>query len=111
MSGKEVYKQAVIAMLAAARRAIDEAGLTVDDIACVIPHQANLRIIEAIGERLGIPREKVFVNVDRYGNTSAAAVAIALDEANRSGRIKSGDYVLMVVFGGGLTWASTIVEW
>jgi 3-oxoacyl-[acyl-carrier-protein] synthase-3 len=70
-----------------------------------------LRIIEAIGERLGIPREKVFVNVDRYGNTSAAAVAIALDEANRSGRIKSGDYVLMVVFGGGLTWASTIVEW
>ena len=82
-----------------------------DDIACVIPHQANLRIIEAIGERLGIPREKVFVNVDRYGNTSAAAVAIALDEANRSGRIKSGDYVLMVVFGGGLTWASTIVEW
>ena len=70
-----------------------------------------MRIIEAIGERLGIPREKVFVNVDRYGNTSAAAVAIALDEANRSGRIKSGDYVLMVVFGGGLTWASTIVEW
>ena len=89
----------------------DEAGLTVDDIACVIPHQANLRIIEAIGERLGISREKVFVNVDRYGNTSAAAVAIALDEANRSGRIKAGDYVLMVVFGGGLTWASTIVEW
>ncbi len=80
-------------------------------VACVIPHQANLRIIEAIGERLGIPREKVFVNVDRYGNTSAAAVAIALDEANRAGRIKSGDYVLMVVFGGGLTWASTIVEW
>jgi 3-oxoacyl-[acyl-carrier-protein] synthase-3 len=111
MSGKEVYKQAVTAMLAAARKAIDQAGLTVDDIACVIPHQANLRIIESIGERLGIPREKVFVNVDRYGNTSAAAVAIALDEANRSGRIKSGDYVLMVVFGGGLTWASTIVEW
>src|SRR2546425_1972182 len=111
MSGKEVYKQAVTAMLAAARKAIDQAGLTVADIACVIPHQANLRIIEAIGERLGIPREKVFVNVDRYGNTSAAAVAIALDEANRSGRIKRGDYVLMVVFGGGLTWASTILEW
>jgi 3-oxoacyl-[acyl-carrier-protein] synthase-3 len=83
----------------------------VEDIACVIPHQANLRIIEAIGERLGIPREKVFVNVDRYGNTSAASVGIALDEANRSGRIKRGDYVLMVVFGGGLTWASTLVEW
>jgi 3-oxoacyl-[acyl-carrier-protein] synthase-3 len=111
MSGKEVYKHAVTVMLAAARKAIDDAGLSVDDIACVIPHQANLRIIEAIGERLGIPREKVFVNVDRYGNTSAAAVAIALDEANRSGRIKPGDYVLMVVFGGGLTWASTVIEW
>jgi 3-oxoacyl-[acyl-carrier-protein] synthase-3 len=111
MSGKEVYKQAVTAMLAAAKKALDQAGLSVDDIACVIPHQANLRIIEAIGERLGIPREKVFVNVDRYGNTSAAAVAIALDEANRSGRIKAGDYVLMVVFGGGLTWASTIIQW
>jgi 3-oxoacyl-[acyl-carrier-protein] synthase-3 len=106
-----VYKQAVIAMLGAARKAIDDAGLRVEDIACVIPHQANLRIIEAIGERLGIPREKVFVNVDRYGNTSAASVGIALDEANRSGRIKRGDYVLMVVFGGGLTWASTLVEW
>jgi 3-oxoacyl-[acyl-carrier-protein] synthase III len=111
MSGKEVYKQAVTAMLAASRKAIEQAGLTVEDIACIIPHQANLRIIEAVGERLGIPREKVFVNVDRYGNTSAAAVAIALDEANRSGQIKKGDYVLMVVFGGGLTWASTIVEW
>src|SRR5438552_1988438 len=111
MSGKEVYKQAVIAMLAAARKAIDQAGLTVADIACVIPHQANLRIIEAIGERLGIPREKVLVNVDRYGNTSAASVAIAVDEANRSGSIKSVHSVLMAVCGGGLTWASTIVEW
>jgi 3-oxoacyl-[acyl-carrier-protein] synthase-3 len=70
-----------------------------------------VRIINAIADRLGISRDKMFVNVDRYGNTSAAAVAIALDEANRSGRIKSGDYVLMVVFGGGLTWASTIIEW
>jgi 3-oxoacyl-[acyl-carrier-protein] synthase-3 len=70
-----------------------------------------LRIIEAIADRLGISRDKVFVNLDRYGNTSAAAVAIALDEANRSGRIKPGDYVLMIVFGGGLTWASTIIEW
>src|SRR5256884_5837744 len=110
MSGKEVYKQAVIAMLAAARKAIDDAGLSVEDIACVIPHQANLRIIEAIGERLGIPREKVFVNVDRYGNTSPAALAIALHEANRSVRIKAGGYVLIGVFGGGMTWASTLVE-
>src|SRR5438270_8362221 len=111
MTGKEVYKQAVTAMLSAAKKALEQAGLSIQDIACVIPHQANVRIINAIADRLGISRDKMFVNVDRYGNTSAAAVAIALDEANRSGRIKSGDYVLMVVFGGGLTWASTIIEW
>jgi 3-oxoacyl-[acyl-carrier-protein] synthase-3 len=111
MTGKEVYKQAVTAMLSAAKKALEQAGLSIHDIACVIPHQANVRIINAIADRLGISRDKMFVNVDRYGNTSAAAVAIALDEANRSGRIKPGDYVLMVVFGGGLTWASTIIEW
>src|SRR5438552_11512489 len=88
MTGKEVYKQAVTAMLSAAKKALDEAGLSINDIACVIPHQANLRIIEAIADRLGISRDKMFVNLYRYGNTSAAAVAIALDEANRSGRIK-----------------------
>jgi 3-oxoacyl-[acyl-carrier-protein] synthase-3 len=111
MSGKEVYKQAITAMLNASKKALDQAGLTIDDISCVIPHQANVRIIEAIADRLKIPIEKFYVNLDRYGNTSAAAVAIALDEANRSGRIKAGDYVLMVVFGGGLTWASTVIEW
>ena len=111
MTGKDVYKQAVIAMLRAAQKALDQAGLSIDDIACVIPHQANLRIIEAIADRLKIPLDRFYVNLDKYGNTSAAAVAIALDEANRSGRIKPGDYILMVVFGGGLTWASTIVEW
>src|SRR5882724_1097759 len=111
MMGKEVYKQAVTAMLNAARKVLDQAGLSIEDIACVIPHQANVRIIEAIADRLKIPLEKFYVNVDKYGNTSAAAVAIALDEANRSGRIKPGDFVLMVVFGGGLTWASTVIEW
>lgn len=111
MSGKDVYKQAVISMIDASNKALEKAGLTIEDIACIIPHQANVRIIEAIADRLKIPLERFFINVDRYGNTSAAAVAIALDEANRSGRIKEGDYVLMVVFGGGLTWASTVVEW
>jgi 3-oxoacyl-[acyl-carrier-protein] synthase-3 len=111
MTGKDVYKQAVISMLSASKKALEQAGLTTDDIACVIPHQANLRIIEAIADRLKIPLDRFFVNLDKYGNTSAAAVAMALDEANRSGRIKRGDYVLMVVFGGGLTWASTVVEW
>jgi 3-oxoacyl-[acyl-carrier-protein] synthase-3 len=111
MSGKDVYKQAVTAMMAASKTVLDQAGLTIDDIACVIPHQANVRIIEAIADRLKIPIDRFFVNLDRYGNTSAAAVAIALDEANRTGRIKAGDYILMVVFGGGLTWASTVIEW
>src|SRR5205823_1621893 len=111
MTGKEVYKQAVIAMVNASRKVLADTGLTADDIACVIPHQANLRIIEAIADRLKIPLERFYVNLDKYGNTSAAAVAMALDEANRTGRIQRGDYVLMVVFGGGLTWASTVVEW
>ncbi len=111
MLGKEVYKQAVTAMVGASKKVLADAGLTADDIACVIPHQANLRIIEAIADRLKISLDRFYVNLDKYGNTSAAAVAIALDEANRTGRIKHGDYVLMVVFGGGLTWASTIIEW
>jgi 3-oxoacyl-[acyl-carrier-protein] synthase-3 len=98
-------------MVSASQKVLADAGLTADDIACVIPHQANLRIIEAIADRLKIPLERFYVNLDKYGNTSAAAVAMALDEANRTGRIKQGDYVLMVVFGGGLTWASTIIEW
>ena len=111
MTGKEVYKQAVTAMVSASQKALEKAGLTSQDLACVIPHQANLRIIEAIAGRLDISLDRFYVNLDRYGNTSAAAVAMALDEANRTGRIKPGDYVLMVVFGGGLTWASTVIEW
>jgi 3-oxoacyl-[acyl-carrier-protein] synthase-3 len=111
MAGKEVYKQAVTAMLNAANRALKDAGLNYDDIACVIPHQANIRIIEAIAERMALPMDKFYVNLDRFGNTSAAAVAIALDEAHRTGRIKIGDYILLVVFGGGLTWASSVVQW
>jgi 3-oxoacyl-[acyl-carrier-protein] synthase-3 len=111
MVGRDVYKQAVTSMFNACKTVLEKAGLTTDDVACVIPHQANIRIIEAIADRLKIPLGNFFVNLDKYGNTSAAAVAIALDEANRTGRIKRGDYVLLVVFGGGLTWASALIEW
>jgi 3-oxoacyl-[acyl-carrier-protein] synthase III len=111
MLGKETYKQAVTSMFNAANRVLDEAGLQYEDIGCVIPHQANLRIIEAIAQRMGLPIEKFYVNLDRFGNTSAAAVAIALDEAHRTGRIQTGDYILLVVFGGGLTWGSSVIHW
>jgi 3-oxoacyl-[acyl-carrier-protein] synthase III len=111
MQGKETYKQAVTAMTEAADRALEAAGLQYDDIACVIPHQANMRIIEAIANRMNLPMEKFYVNLEKYGNTSAAAVAIALDEAHRTGRFKIGDYILLVVFGGGLTWASSVIQW
>jgi 3-oxoacyl-[acyl-carrier-protein] synthase III len=111
MVGKEVYKQAVISMFNSANKALKAAGLSYQDIACVIPHQANLRIIEAIAERMQLPMDKFYVNLDRFGNTSAAAVAMALDEAHRTGRIRVGDYILLVVFGGGLTWASSVIQW
>jgi 3-oxoacyl-[acyl-carrier-protein] synthase III len=111
MLGKETYKQAVTAMSTAADRALEAAGLKYDDIACVIPHQANIRIIEAIAHRMNLPMDKFYVNLEKYGNTSAAAVAIALDEAHRTGRFKIDDYVLLVVFGGGLTWASSVIQW
>jgi 3-oxoacyl-[acyl-carrier-protein] synthase-3 len=111
MNGKETYKQAVTAMMTAAKAALSAANLSTKDLACIIPHQANMRIIEAIAERMELPIGKFMVNLDRYGNTSAAAVAIALDEAARSGRMKEGDYILLVVFGGGLTWASSVIQW
>ncbi len=111
MMGKEVYKQAVNAMLTAANTALEQSGLKADDLACIIPHQANMRIIEAIAARMNVPMDRFLINLDKYGNTSAAAVAIALDEANRTGRMKIGDYVLLVVFGGGLTWASSVIQW
>ena len=85
--------------------------MSINDIACIIPHQANIRIIEAISDRLKVPMDRFMINLALTGNTGAAAVAIALDEANRTGRIKAGDKILLVVFGSGLTWASSIVEW
>ena len=110
MRGREVFKFGVRIMPEAALHTLEMAGLTVNDIDLVIPHQANLRIIEAVGERIGVSADKVYINVDRYGNTSAATVIIALDEAIRSGRIKNGDLVLMVTFGAGLTWGASIIK-
>lgn len=111
MSGKEVFKQAVTAMQTAAEQALAKCNLTIDDIKCVIPHQANIRILEAIADRLGASMDKVYVNLDRYGNVSAASVAIALDEAARKGRFQRGDLILLIVFGSGLTWASCVIQW
>ena len=111
MQGKEVFKHAVNRMKEAAETVIQRAGLEAEDIACVIPHQANLRIIDAIADRLSVPNERVFINLDKYGNTSAAAVAIALDEANRTGAFKRGDHIVLVVFGAGLTWAAAAMRW
>ena len=111
MNGRETYKHAVTAMVEASKQVLADAGVTADEITCFIPHQANLRIIEAIASRLNVPMERFHINLDRYGNTSAAAVAIALDEAAREGRFKHGDLIHLVVFGGGLTWASSVVEW
>jgi 3-oxoacyl-[acyl-carrier-protein] synthase-3 len=111
MLGKEVFKHAVTRMKEAAQKVIERAGLTAEDIKLVVPHQANLRIIDAIADRLSVPSERVFVNLEKYGNTSAAAVAIALDEANRAGLIRRGDHVVLVVFGAGLTWAAAAVRW
>ena len=110
MRGREVFKFGVRIMPEAALHTLEIAGLTINDIDLVIPHQANLRIIEAVGERIGVSADKVYVNVDRYGNTSAATVIIALDEVIRSGRIKNGDLVLMVTFGAGLTWGASIIK-
>jgi 3-oxoacyl-[acyl-carrier-protein] synthase III len=112
MAGRETFKIAVNTMLNAAQEAIVRAGLTVNDIACMVPHQANWRIVDAVAKRLGDGViDRVFLNLDRYGNTSAASIPIALSEAVAAGRIHSGDKVLMVAFGGGLSWGGTVVEW
>ncbi len=111
MEGREVYKHAVTIMTNAAGEALEKCGLTMDDVDCIIPHQANSRIIRSIANRLKIPMERVFVNLEKYGNTSGASAGIALDEAAREGKIKKGDIVMILVFGGGFTWGATLLEW
>lgn len=111
MEGREVYKFAVRIMVEASINALEKCGLTPEDVDIFVPHQANERIIDAARDRLKIPAEKVFKNVANYGNTSAASIPIALDEACRSGQIKAGDVVVAVGFGAGLTWASAAIKW
>ncbi|MHB9156045.1 MAG: beta-ketoacyl-ACP synthase III [Endomicrobiales bacterium] len=110
MEGREVFKVAVTKMSEAADKALELAGKNSSDMALLIPHQANRRIIEAIAKRMGIPLEKVFINLYKYGNVSAATTIIALDEARREGRIKSGDFVELVAFGGGFTWGAAVLK-
>ncbi len=111
MKGNDVFKVAVKAMETASLEAIERAGVTPDEISLFIAHQANLRIMDAVRRRLDLPPEKVFVNVDKYGNTSSASVPIALDEAVREGRVKKGDLILFAVFGAGFTWGAGVVKW
>jgi 3-oxoacyl-[acyl-carrier-protein] synthase-3 len=111
MQGNEVFKYAVRAMAEVAIEALEANGFTSKDVALFIAHQANQRIVDSVGKRLSLSEEQVFVNLDRYGNTSAASIPIALDEAVRAGRVKEGDLILLDAFGGGLTWGSALVRW
>ena len=110
MKGDGVFKWAVRAMVDASQIVLEEAGVSLSDVALVIPHQANIRIIDAVVERLEVPRERVMINLDRYGNTSSATIPIAYDEATREKRVKAGDLVLFTGFGGGFTWGSVLVK-
>jgi len=111
MAGQEVFKHAVTSMTRTAKRLLKEAGWAPEDLALVIPHQANQRILEAIRSRVGVEKDRVFVNVDKYGNTSAASIGIALDEAVRQGGLKPGDKVMLLAFGAGFTWGGLLLEW
>ena len=111
MRGKELFKVAVRGMEVSMRHALDIAGLVPQDLDIIIPHQANLRIIEAMRQRLGLAEERVLVNIDRYGNTSSASIPITLDEVVRAGRLEPGDNVGFVAFGGGITWGASVARW
>ncbi|MEO6203620.1 MAG: beta-ketoacyl-ACP synthase III [Nitrospirales bacterium] len=111
MKGNETFKIAVKSMEEATKEALDANKLEMDDIDLFIPHQANMRILNAVGQRLGLAREKLMINLDRFGNTSAASIPLALDQAVQEGRIHKGSVVLLAAFGAGLTWASTVIRW
>jgi len=111
MNGKEIFRKAVAVVVESSLAAIAEAGLTPDQIDLVVPHQANLRIISAACQRLGIPEEKAVVVIDHYGNTSSASIPLALADALDTGRLTEGQHVLLTGFGGGMTWASAVLKW
>jgi 3-oxoacyl-[acyl-carrier-protein] synthase III len=111
MRGPELFKIAVKSMADITRQVVERAGVTLQDVRVIVPHQANIRILNAVADRLGIPYEKVFINLDRYGNTSAASVPIALDEAWETGRFSDNDLVLLNACGGGLTWGASLLRW
>jgi len=111
MNGGEIFKHAVRMMEDAVNTLLRKHGLSIQDVDIMIPHQANIRILSNLRDRLGIAEEKVFINLSKYGNTSAASIPIALDEANRQGRLHRGDLVLLCTFGGGLTWGSLLLRW
>ncbi len=111
MRGNETFKVAVKTMEEAIREAVEAEGLGLDEIDCLVPHQANVRILHAVGRRLGLPLDRIVINVDRFGNTSAASIPLALDEAVRNGTIREGNVVVLVAFGAGLTWASGVMRW
>ena len=111
MGGQETFKLAVTAMTAACKEVLADSGIAPEQVAWVIPHQANRRIISAVAARLTIPEERVYANIDRYGNTSSASIGICLDEMNRAGMLKHGDCILLTAFGGGLTWGAQLIRW
>jgi len=111
MAGREVFKAAVLAMADACDEALSRAGLTADQVDLLVPHQANLRIIESTAKHAGIPMSKVMVNVDRYGNTSSASIPLALEQAISEGRVAPGSVILLVAFGAGFTWGSVVIRW
>jgi len=111
MDGNRLFKRAVMYLSAIANEALEHNSLSSEDIVLLVPHQANIRIIKAMAKNLRVPMERVYTNIHRYGNTSSASIPIALDEANREGLLRKGDYVLLVAFGAGLTWGASIVRW
>ena len=111
MAGQETFKLAVNAMVSACKEVLELSGVAPENVAWIIPHQANHRIISAVAQRLTISDERVYSNIERYGNTSSASIGICLDELNRNGKLKKGDVVLLTAFGGGLTWGAELIRW